>query len=57
MNDDQPDHVAVGGCLFSRTPMLLVREILRHKRRGLSLSRSLMCFEGEMMMVAGVRRR
>ena len=47
------DHVAVGGCLFSRTPMLLVREILRQRRRGLTLSRSLMCFEGEMMMVAG----
>jgi glutaconate CoA-transferase subunit A len=47
------DHIAVGGCLFSRTPMLLVREILRQQRRGLSLSRNLMCFEGEMMMVAG----
>ena len=47
------DHVAVGGCLFSRTPMLLVREILRQQRRGLALSRNLMCFEGEWMMVAG----
>jgi glutaconate CoA-transferase subunit A len=46
------DHVAVGGCLFSRTPMLLVREILRQQRGGLSLSRNLMCFEGEMLMVA-----
>jgi glutaconate CoA-transferase subunit A len=48
------DHVAVGGCLFSRTPVPLVREILRQQRRGLSLSRNLMCYEGEMMMVAGV---
>ena len=47
------DHVAVGGCLFSRTPMLLVREILRQGRKSLSLSRNLMCFEGELMMVAG----
>ena len=47
------DHVAVGGCLFSRTPTLLVREILRQRRRGLTLSRNLMCFEGELMMVAG----
>jgi glutaconate CoA-transferase, subunit A len=47
------DHLAVGGCLFSRTPMLLVREILRQQRRGLSLSRNLLCFEGELMMVAG----
>jgi glutaconate CoA-transferase subunit A len=47
------DHVAVGGCLFSRTPMALVREVLRQRRRGLTLSRNLMCTEGEFLMVAG----
>jgi glutaconate CoA-transferase subunit A len=47
------DHVAIGGCLFSRTPMLLLREILRQGRRDLTLSRSLLCFEGEWYMVAG----
>jgi len=47
------DHVAVGGCLFSRTPMVLVREILRQRRRGLTVSRNLLCFEAELMMVAG----
>ena len=47
------DHVAVGGCLFSRTPMALVREILRQRRTGLTLSRNLMCTEGEFLMVTG----
>ena len=47
------DLVAVGGCLFSRTPMGLVREILRQRRQGLTLVRNLMCTEGELMMVAG----
>jgi glutaconate CoA-transferase subunit A len=47
------DHVAIGGCLFSRTPMLLVREILRQERRNLTLSRSLLCFEAEWYMAAG----
>jgi glutaconate CoA-transferase subunit A len=47
------DHVAVGGCLFSRTPMALVRELLRQQRTGLTLSRNLMCTEGEFLMVAG----
>jgi glutaconate CoA-transferase subunit A len=47
------DTIAVGGCLFSRTPMALVREILRQHRRGLTLARNLMCTEGEFMMVAG----
>ena len=35
------DTVAVGGCLFSRTPMALVREIVRARRRGLTLARNL----------------
>ncbi len=51
------DVVAVGGCLFSRTPMALVREILRQRRRRLTLVRNLMCTEGEFMMVAGAAER
>lgn len=51
------DHVAVGGCLFSRTPLALVREILRQGRRGLTLTRNLMCAEGELFMVAGAVER
>ncbi|MBI4588910.1 MAG: CoA transferase subunit A [Candidatus Rokubacteria bacterium] len=47
------DHVAIGGCLFSRTPMALVREILRRGPRHLTCSRNLMCYEGELLMVAG----
>ena len=47
------DLVAAGGCLFSRTPMALVREILRQRRQRLTLARNLMCTEGELMMVAG----
>lgn len=51
------DLVAVGGCLFSRTPMALVRELLRQRRRGLTLARNLMCTEGEFLMVAGALTR
>ena len=51
------DVIAVGGCLFSRTPMALVREVLRQRRRGLTLARNLMCTEGEFMMVAGAVER
>jgi glutaconate CoA-transferase, subunit A len=47
------DHVAIGGCLYSRTPMAALREILRQRRRHLTLSRNLMCYEGELFMVAG----
>jgi glutaconate CoA-transferase subunit A len=47
------DHIAVGGCLFSRTPMALVRELIRQRRRGLTLARNLVCTEGEFLMVTG----
>jgi glutaconate CoA-transferase subunit A len=47
------DLVALGGCLFSRTPLGLVRALLRRRPRGLVLSRNLMCYEGEWGVVAG----
>ena len=47
------DHIAIGGCLFSRTPLALLAEILRQQRRALTLSRNLMCYEGEWFMAAG----
>jgi glutaconate CoA-transferase subunit A len=50
------DHLAIGGCLYSRTPAALLREVLRAHRTDLTLSRSLMCYEGELFMVAGAAR-
>lgn len=51
------DHVALGGCFFSRTPLAVLREVLRQGRRGLTLSRSLTCWEGEWFLVAGAAER
>ena len=51
------DSIVAGGCLFTRTPLALVREILRVRRTGLTLSRNLMCTEGELMMAAGAVER
>jgi glutaconate CoA-transferase subunit A len=47
------DHVVGGGILFSRTPLALIREMLRRRRRGLTLTRNLTCYEAELFMVAG----
>jgi glutaconate CoA-transferase subunit A len=47
------DHVAIGGCLYSRTPWASLLEILRAGRTGLTLSRSLMCYEAELFLVRG----
>jgi len=47
------DHIAIGGCLFSRSPLAALTEVLRQRRRELTLSRNLMCYEGELFMAAG----
>lgn len=51
------DHVAVGGCLYSRTPWAVLLEILRTGRRDLALSRSLMCYEAELFLARGAATR
>jgi glutaconate CoA-transferase, subunit A len=50
---DDGSAVAVGGCLYSRTPMAGLLEIVRQGRRGLTLSRSLTCYEAELFFVRG----
>jgi glutaconate CoA-transferase subunit A len=47
------NHVAIGGCLYSRTPWASLLEILRAGRRDLTLSRNLMCYESELFLVRG----
>lgn len=44
------DHVAIGGCMFTRTPLALVMEIIRQRRTELTISKNLMCYEGEWFM-------
>lgn len=51
------DHVAVGGCLYSRTPWAMLMELLRAGRKDLTLSRSLMCYESELFLVRGAATR
>jgi glutaconate CoA-transferase subunit A len=51
------DHVALGGILYSRTPLALIWALLRRRPAGLTLSRNLMCYEGEWAMVAGAVER
>jgi glutaconate CoA-transferase subunit A len=47
------DHLAIGGCLYSRTPWAMLLELLRAGKKGLTLSRSLMCYESELFLVRG----
>jgi len=47
------DHVAIGGTLYSRTPMALVFALLRQRRRHLTVSRPLACYEIELFLATG----
>ncbi|HEU4438050.1 MAG TPA: CoA-transferase [Methylomirabilota bacterium] len=47
------DHLALGGCLYSRSPLALVWALLRRRPRGLTFSRNLICYEAEWGVVAG----
>src|SRR6202007_2138454 len=51
------DHVAIGGTLYSRTPMALVFALLRHRRRHLTGSRTLACYEVELLLATGALDR
>jgi len=50
------DHVAAGGCHYSRTPMAVIWEIIRQKKKDLVYSRSITSTEGDLLLVAGVVR-
>jgi len=51
------DHIAIGGTLYSRTPMALLFELLRTGRTGLTLSRPLACHETELFLACGAAER
>jgi glutaconate CoA-transferase subunit A len=51
------DHVAIGGVLYSRTPMALLFELLRTGRTGLTVSRPLACHETELFLACGAAQR
>ena len=50
-------HVAIGGCLYSRTPTAVVHEIIRQKIRGLTISRSLVGMEADLLIGASLLKR
>ncbi len=50
-------HVAVGGCLYSRTPTAIIHEIIRQKRADLTTSRSLTGMEADLLLAASALRK
>lgn len=50
------DHVAAGGCHYSKTPMATVWEMIRQKKKDLVYSRSITSTEGDLLLVAGATK-
>jgi len=48
------EHVAIGGCTLSRTPMAMIWALIRARRKNLTISRSITSTEGDLLLAAGV---
>ncbi len=48
------DHVAIGGCTMSRTPTAMIWSLVRAKKKNLTISRSIVSSEGEVLYSSGV---
>ncbi len=47
------DHVAIGGCTMSRTPMAMIWALIRARKSKLLCSRSISSSEGELLFASG----
>ena len=47
------DHVAIGGCTMSRTPIAMIWALIRAGRRDLTVSRSIVSTEGDLFYGSG----
>jgi len=50
------DHVAVGGCTASRTPMAMIWSLIRARKSDLSISRSITSTEGDLFFSSGISK-
>ncbi|MCB1546400.1 MAG: CoA transferase subunit A [Hyphomicrobiaceae bacterium] len=50
------EHVGIGGCTMSRTPMAMLWALIRAGRKDLTVSRSITSTEGDLLYASGVSR-
>lgn len=50
------EHVALGGCTLSRTPIAMIWALIRAGRKDLTVSRSIVSTEGDLLYAAGASR-
>jgi len=51
------DHVAIGGCMMSRTPMAMIWALVRAGRRDLTFSRSIVSSDGDIIFASGIGKK
>jgi glutaconate CoA-transferase, subunit A len=51
------NHVAIGGCMMSRTPMALLWALVRAGRRNLTFSRNIVSSDGDIIFASGIGRK
>jgi glutaconate CoA-transferase subunit A len=51
------EHVAIGGCMMSRTPMAMLWALVRAGRRNLTFSRSIVSSDGDIVFASGIGSR
>jgi len=50
------EHVGIGGCTLSRTPMAMIWALIRARRKDLTISRSITSTEGDLLFASGASR-
>src|SRR5262245_63768215 len=48
------DHVGIGGCTMSRTPIAMIWALIRARKKNLTVSRSITSTEGGLLFASGV---
>lgn len=51
------EHVAVGGCMMSRTPSALIWALVRAGRKNLTFSRSIVSSDGDIVFASGIAKK
>src|SRR5262249_17402513 len=50
------DHVSIGGCTISRTPLAMIWALIRARKKDLVISRSITSNEGDLLLASGASR-
>ena len=48
------DNVGIGGSTLSRTPMAMIWQLIRARKKGLTVSRSIVSSEGDLLFASGI---